>query len=275
VTAEVCKEITEYYQSDVSSQVLSAIGFANSCRQSEVGTGAISFMQFFGSALNLTPHLHIIFMDGGWVRDRVGFKFVPAINFNSEAMSSVIHGILRRLDALFKEFNYVREDGEGEEPELSEDVPLPFKPREPKAYRRRGRTPDYPLYKQTDPDTMSIEGWCNIKYKWFSLHAGVAIKADDWLGLKKLIRYTSRLAVSPTRLSYVDPDAPGTSAVRLTLKKTWTDGTSELILSQKGLTEKIAEIIPPSWFNLTRYHGVFFSRAYLERFYCARSPAQA
>ena len=97
----------------------------------------------------MTPHLHVVFMDGGWVRDRVGFKFVPAINFNSVAMFSVIHGILRRLDGLFKEFNYVREDGEGEEPEPAEDVPLPFKPMEPKAYRRRWRTPGHPLYKQT------------------------------------------------------------------------------------------------------------------------------
>ena len=38
-------------------------------------------------------------------------------------MFEVIYGILARLDLVFKAFGYVRDDGEGEEPELSEDIP--------------------------------------------------------------------------------------------------------------------------------------------------------
>ncbi len=255
VNKAVCQEISDFLGKNISSQ----LRLMNDSKTTlpEVGTGAISFVQFFGSALNLTPHLHILFMDGGWFRDKKGFRFLPVQGFTSESMFEVIYGILRRLDLVFKAFGYVRDDGEGEEPELSEDIPLPFKPRSPKAYRRRGRSPDHPNYKQIDPDKISIEGWCNVKFKWFSLHAGVAIKADDRFGLKKLIRYTSRSAVSPSRLSYVDPANPETSEVKLGLKKAWTDGTSELIFSQQTFTEKIAEIIPPTWFNLTRYHGIF------------------
>jgi hypothetical protein len=99
--------------------------------------------------------------------------------------------------------------------------------------------------------------WCNVHYKYFSLHAGVVIQGLDRFGLRKLVRYTSRSAVSPSRLTYVDPDHPETSEVRLTLKKSWSDGTSELIFTQTALAEQMATLIPPTWFNLTRYHGVF------------------
>lgn len=87
-----------------------------------------------------------------------------------------MHGILSRLEAVFKGFGYVRDDGEGEEPDLAQDIPLPFKPRAPKEYRRRGRSPSHPSFKQTDPDVMSIRGWCNLHFKYFSIHAGVAIR---------------------------------------------------------------------------------------------------
>ncbi len=104
-----------------------------------------------------------------------------------------------------------------------------------------------------------IVDWCNVhyKFKYFSLHAGVAILGADRFGLRKLIRYTSRSAVSPSRLTYVDPAKPESSDVKLTLKKSWSDGSSDLIFTQIAFTEKMAELVPPTWFNLTRYHGIF------------------
>ena len=63
--------------------------------------------------------------------------------------------------------------------------------------------------------------------------------------------------MSPSRLSYIDPANPETSSVKLTLKKAWRDGTSELVFIQEALAEKIATLIPPTWFNLTRYYGLF------------------
>ena len=186
--------------------------------------------------------------------------------FSSESMIDVIHGIIGRLEGVFKEFGYVQNDGEANEPELAEAVPLPFRPRAPKAYRRRGGDKSNVLFQQTDPAMVSIQGWCNLHYRWFSLHAGVAIKADDRSGLKKLIRYTSRSPVYPSNLAYVDPESPETSFVRLTLKKAWRDGTTSLEFSQTAFTEKMAELIPPTWFNLTRYFGVFAPNHFLRDF---------
>ena len=45
--------------------------------------------------------------------------------------------------------------------------------------------------------------------------------------------------------------------MELRLKRKWTDGTESLIFSQRDFVERLAGIIPPSWFNLTRFHGVF------------------
>jgi hypothetical protein len=64
--------------------------------------------------------------------------------FHSELMINVVHGIVRRLQRVFEDFGYVRNDDDGEseivEPELSEDIPLPFKPRASKSYRRSGKS---------------------------------------------------------------------------------------------------------------------------------------
>ncbi len=244
----------------------------------DVGTGAISFVQFFGSGLNVTPHFHIICLDGGYTRAGGGrFAFTPVRGFTTEWMFNVLYQIVDAVEGVLRRFGYVKagmlkgceegseygdEDPIAEEPELDADIPLPFKPREPKSYRRKGRGNGGTSAAQIDPRVMTVKGWCNVTYRHFSLHAGVAISGSDRAGIKKLIRYTSRPAVSPSRLAYVDPENPSSSQVRLSLKKPWSDGTRELIFTQETFTqenlrERIAAIIPPSWFNLTRYFGIF------------------
>lgn len=102
-----------------------------------------------------------------------------------------------------------------------------------------------------------MTGWCNVKFKWFSLHAGVAIKGEDRQGLLRLFRYTSRSSVSPSRLSYIDATAPEESDLELALKRPWGDGTTALRFTQTDFTEQLASLIPDPWHNQTRYHGIF------------------
>jgi len=45
--------------------------------------------------------------------------------------------------------------------------------------------------------------------------------------------------------------------LELKLKRKWSDGSESLIFSQRDFVERLAGIIPPAWFNLTRFHGVF------------------
>ena len=221
--------------------------------------GAVSFVQLFGSSLVLNPHLHLIFLDGVYGRGSDGLRFYPHPSFTTEAMFDVLYAIHDRLSAVFRRRGYVRDDGEAAEPEHVDDISMPFRPRAPKSYRRKGRLLDHANYQHSDPDQMSMEGWCNVRYKWLSLHAGVAIKGEDRDGLKRLFRYAARSSVAVSQLSYVTPEDPDRSDVELKLKRSWRDGTGSLVFTQRDFVEKLASLVPPPWFNLTRYYGVFAS----------------
>ena len=56
-----------------------------------------------------------------------------------------------------------------------------------------------------------MAAWCNVRYKWLSLHAGVAIKGEDRDGLKRLFRYAARSSVAVSQLSYVTAEDPDRS----------------------------------------------------------------
>jgi hypothetical protein len=43
--------------------------------------------------------------------------------------------------------------------------------------------------------------------------------------------------------------------VELRLNRKWNDGTESLIVSQRDFVERLAGVIPPAWFNLTRFRG--------------------
>jgi hypothetical protein len=173
-------------------------------------------------------------------------------------MFDVMEMIYLRLAKLFASRGYDDASGEAGPPEEDDlSVPLPFIPRAPKAYRREGRLLANPLYQHPDHDVISIQSWLNLRYKWFSLHAAVSIEGSDRAGLRQLFHYGTRSAVNLSLLSYVQPDDPDRSDVELKLKRKWNDGTESLVMSQRDFVEKLAGVIPPTWFNLTRFHGVF------------------
>ena len=221
-------------------------------------TGAVTFVQLFGSSLAANPHLHMMFLDGVYASSGGGPRFYEQPEFTTETVMTILEMIYQRLMRLFAKKGYVDTSGEASVLEdIDSDVPMPFRPRSPKAYRRKGRLLANPLYQHPDPDSMSVQGWCNVRYRWFSLHAAVTIDGMDRAGLRQLFHYGARSSVNLSLLGYVEPDDPDRSDVELRLKRKWNDGTESLILSQRDFVERLAGIIPPPWFNLTRFHGVF------------------
>ena len=224
--------------------------------------GSVTFLQFFGSSLAPNPHLHMMFLDGVFARAKDGIQFFGHQGFTQEAMFDVVEMIYLRLAKLFAKKGYVDASGDAAVPEdLDSDVPMPFRPRAPKAYRRKGRLQaNRPLNKQfqhPDPDVMSVQGWLNVRYKWFSLHAAVTIEGENRSGLRQLFHYGARSSVNLSLLSYVTPEDPDRSELELRLKRKWSDGSESLIFSQRDFVERLAGVVPPTWFNLTRFHGVF------------------
>lgn len=126
----------------------------------------------------------------------------------------VLFGIERRLEGLFRRKGFIRGHGTDIEVVEQEDVSSPFLPRKPKAYRRKNGF-QAPNWSDIDRNVMTEVGYCNATYKWLSLQAAACVDGDDRDGLVKFFRYMSRSAVSPSRLSYTNPDAPDTSSIQL------------------------------------------------------------
>jgi hypothetical protein len=51
--------------------------------------------------------------------------------------------------------------------------------------------------------------------------------------------------------------------VRYDLKRVWADGTESIVMDPLSFMARLAALVPPPLFNLTRYHGVFASRSKL------------
>ena len=74
----------------------------------------------------------------------------------------------------------------------------------------------------------------------FSLHAGVLAASYEREKLEKVARYIARPAIREDRLS----NTP-TGDILYKLKKSYSDGTTHLILSPLELLEKMASLVPP------------------------------
>lgn len=149
--------------------------------------GSVTFIQLFGSNLGANPHLHMMFLDGVYVSSRGGPRFYAQPAFNTEIVMTILEMIYKRLTRLFAKKGYVTDEGpvSGDD-DVEANLPMPFRPRAPMAYRRKGRLLANPLYQHPDPDVISVQGWCNVRYRWFSLHAAVKIEGTDLAGLRQL-----------------------------------------------------------------------------------------
>jgi len=201
-------------------------------------SGSVSFVQFFGSSFAPNPHLHMMFLDGVFASGKDGVKFFEHRGISQESMFDVIEMIYLRLAKLFEKKGFVMDSGEA-------SVLMPFRPRAPKAYRRKGSLLSNPLFQHSDPDVMSVQGWLNVRYRWFSLHAAVSIEGSNRAGLRQLFHYGARSSVNLSFLSYMEPDDPDRSEVELILKRKWNDGTESLIFSQRDFVERLAGMIAP------------------------------
>jgi hypothetical protein len=117
--------------------------------------------------------------------------------------------------------------------------------------QERSQFPDFPesrtLPAIVDPFTAQAGNVAG-----FSLHAGVAAKANKRDKLERLCRYITRPAVSEKRLSLTEH-----GQVRYSLKNPWRDGTTQVIFEPLDFIARLAALVPTPRINLTRFHGVF------------------
>src|SRR5262245_210075 len=215
--------------------------------------GSVTFMQRFGSALNLNRHFHCVFLEGVYLdRTDQGRKprFVTAEPPTDADIAAVVHKISQRVIRKLRRLGYLEAGTEdvvatGHDP-LCDDAPelaqtlaasvqqhLAFGERAGQRVRRMGAGfgVDGEAPTLTGPRCASVQG--------FSLHANTQVPAHRRDQLERLIRYTARGAVSLERLPQ---DAHGDLVYTFT--HPWSDTTTGMRLSPLELLEKLAALVP-------------------------------
>jgi len=197
--------------------------------------GAVTFVQRFGSLLNLNCHAHALLPDGVFAAGPDGaVAFHPLPPPWDDDVVRLLDQIARAIHRVVQ--RYLALHGDDAPPDLlaAEQAvavaSLPFAGRA--AFPRPGHRSAF------------LEG--------YSLHADRLIDAEDREGLERLCRYGARSPVASSRLSR-DP----AGRVVMTLKRPLRDGRTELAFTPVEFLRRLATLIPPPRSHLTRYHGVF------------------
>ncbi|MCC7112027.1 MAG: transposase [Deltaproteobacteria bacterium] len=251
-------------------------------------TGSVTFVQRFGSALQLTVHFHAVLPDGVFVRGDdgcVSFQRLPSPD--DEDVEALVRQCASRVLRL------LRRELDDDEPEADALAALEAASLAASLKARPAANADGPKKKRL---TAFLEG--------FSLHvlphgglgevakrpaiaaAGVHLHENDRHGLEQLCRYGARGAIALSRLSEL-PDGrvayhmkrplpalhgrPGERAKLAAIGG--CDGRTHLVLTGVELLRKLAPLIPPPRQHLLRFHGVFAPNAKLRSQVVPKPPA--
>src|SRR3989442_7660579 len=247
---------------------------AVTCRvpRDQVQPGSVTFIQRFGSALNVNLHFHCVFLEGVYcypteptLKPRFVTSEPPTDTDIADVVQKISHRVIRKLRSL----GYLEAGGDaavatGYDP-LVEDAPalartlaasvqqrIAFGERAGQKVRRIGSGFGYEgeVPRLTGPQCASVQG--------FSLHAHTPIPAHRRDQLECLIRYTARGAVSLERL---EQDANGDLVSTFT--HPWSDGTTGMRLAPVELVEKLAALVPLPRVHLVRYGGCLAPHSHL------------
>jgi hypothetical protein len=226
--------------------------------------GAVTFLQRFGSGLNSHLHYHIVVLDGVFVECPEG-KYVPSFistSITDEDIEALVQRISRCVTKYLVEAGLL-EEITLEPTELSNQLNqdeseslsacknasakslIAFGVRSGQRVRRVGAK----MFGYGH-DRATITGKLCANYGGFSVHAARVVDTYDRDGLRKLISYIARPALSLDRLSLTE-----NGEVRVELKSPWPDGTTALILSPLEMLEKLAALVPYPQKNLVIYSG--------------------
>ena len=236
--------------------------------------GSMTFVQRFGSALNVNLHYHFIFLEGTYLdRSAQGLKprFVKVTAPTDAEIAEVIATISQRVIRKLQKLGYLEAGIDAavatgydplvdDEPELARTLAasvqqhIAFGARTGQQVRRIGSGFGYAGERPTLTGTQcaSVHG--------FSLHANTHIPAHRRDQLERLIRYTARGSVSLERL-----EEAANGDLIYTFTKPWSDGTTGIQLSPVELLEKLAALVPPPRVHQVRYGGCLAPHSRLRR----------
>jgi hypothetical protein len=218
--------------------------------------GAVTFLQRFGSALNLNLHFHTLALDGAYPYPE-GYGKTPRFWAlpppTPDDVARVLAGTARRIGRMLG--SRAEEDDDAlarDEPLLAVLAAASLRARiadgaqrgEP--WRRVGDRVD-PEDRSDDPDATPRVP----QLRGMSLHADVSVPARDRRRLERLCRYVARPPLATERLEE-RPDG----RLLLRLKTRWRDGTTHIAIERSALIDRLVPLIPPPRAHQVRYHGI-------------------
>ena len=215
---------------------------------------AVAMIQFFGSAIQLHPHVHAQIPDGLWVPGRAHtMTFAELPPPTDEDVASLTHKVARRLTKVAVRYLADQQDewyGPDDEQAardhcLQAAVRPPVRPPPPLPFGE-----PLPAVSASKPLCAQVNG--------FSLHAATHVAAEDRDALERLCKYGLRAPFAQDRLSLL-PDG----RVRYELRRPWPtpNGATELVFEPLQLMRRLASLIPRPYTNLVRYYGAFAGRS--------------
>ena len=213
----------------IASWLIHEAGFTHTTAR----TGAVTFIQRFGSALNLNVHFHMLFLDGVYLTRDSGNKtnqVFRRVNAPTKAdLAVLLHRISTRLARFLVKEGILEQDIEDSYLNLEhlETDPMQQVHGHSITYRiaigsQQGKkvfTLQTLLPKEAADDRFSQVA----KGGGFSLHAGVATLAHQRQKLERICRYVARPAISEQRLALTRD-----GRVRYELKTPYRDGTTHV-----------------------------------------------
>jgi hypothetical protein len=196
--------------------------------------GSVTFIHRFNTLLRLSPHLHSILPDGVFYQDSDGkLAFTELAPPTDAEVTRILERCARRIENLFCDAISFEED-------LDDDAMAAALA---EAAQPLGQTSLIPVVPNARRRCAQLDG--------YSIHADVAVSADDRQGLARLLRYGARPPLAANRISLTP-----SGQVKYRLRKIIA-GKTHITLNPEAFIRRLASLIPPPWINLTRFHGVF------------------
>ena len=234
--------------------------------------GGVTFVQRFGSALNMNVHFHSVVMDGVFSVAGPTPVFFQLHGPTDEELGDIVEAAANIVIETLRKDGYLSEEGvETDRPDwLDKDfadsaqlsaavgasaaMRIAFGERAGQKVRRIGRGFGY------EDELPMAKGKRCTSVNGFTIHCNRYIGPQERGKLEELLAYGARGSFANERLSLADPSDP-TGDLHYSLKRPWSDGTEAIKISPAELIEKLVSLIPTPYTHASRYFGILASHS--------------
>jgi hypothetical protein len=225
-------------------------------------TGMVTFIQRFGSKLNLNVHLHVLALDGAYTFEHGKARFHRAPAPRPGQLEALLSTLITRITRTLVRAGVLIAEHEQAYLDLAMDSPYEqlagaairyIIAAGPQAGRATMRLQNSLL--AVEPSAVLAKPFTSAR-DGFSLNCAVGCEPNERAKLERVCRYMARGPIAEQRLS-VDGDG----LVVLELKRAFSDGTTHVLFEPDDFIARLAALVPRPRAHLVRYFGVFAPNA--------------